>query len=347
MKLVRIFLLAALLISEIAVCYPQTIVHGYQNCVTCHATNDGGDTLRDYGRGMSEAFMSSFAREGEAREFLGLGEIDALDFGFDYRNLEVRNVDTKTSAGFEMYKVGQLVFRHAGLSISGSYGSFGSQRKIETRQYFLGYHLGDYGHNVDIKLGYFMPSVGIGLNDHDLYIKKSQGFGRGQERFVRQVSYLNSWFELKYLEAYRDFNLQKRDDNILAVKSESAPEQYLEFKFKKIEGIDLGLHARGQAGETTLEGGSIRLGKGRTYLLGQMDQNPKTKLQASYLRTGVFLFRGFDGYFQRQTLETIKGLEEIKTVGFAWMIRPRLEYEASLSQSIEGRNFIGSAKLWL
>lgn len=343
----KIFWLAALLLAESAVCYPQTIVHGYQNCVSCHATNDGGDTLRDYGRAMSEAFMSTFAHEGEARELLGLGEIDALDFGLDYRNIEVKNVNTKISNGFEMYKVGQLVFRHAGLSISGSYGSFGRERKIETRQYFLGYHLDHSGHNLDVKLGYWMPTIGLGSNNHDLYIKKAQGLGRGQERFGRQVSYLNSWFELKYLEAYKDFSLQKRSDNVLALKSETAPEQYLEIKFKKIEGIDFGLYARGQAGNTTLQGASIRLGKGRTYLLGEMNQNPKTKLQASYLRTGAFLFRGFDGYFERQTLETTKGLEETKAVGFAWMLRPRLEYEASLSQSIQGRNFIGSAKLWL
>lgn len=328
-------------------CYPQTIVHGYQNCVTCHATNDGGDTLRDYGRGMAEAFMSTFAREGEARELLGLGEIDWLDLGLDYRSMRLKNVDTGASDSFPMYTAFQLVVRHGGLSILSSYGSYGRERTNQTRQYFLGYHFDHSGHNLDFKLGYWLPNIGIGTNNHQLYIKKAQGLGRGQERFGRQVSYLNSWFELRYLEAYQDFTLQKRDDNLLAVNSETAPEQYLEFKFKKIEGIDLGFHARGQASETTLQGASIRLGKGRNYLLGQSDLNPKTNIKTSYLRTGMYLFQGFDAYFERETLETAKGLEENKAVGFAWMLRPRIEYEASLSQSLQGRNFTGSMKLWL
>lgn len=343
----KTFLLAVLLLADQAMGYPQTIVHGYQNCVTCHATNDGADTLNDYGRGMSEAFMATFAREGEAREFLGLGEVDWLDLGFDYRSMEIRNVDTKATNKFHMYSVPQLVLRHAGLSVAGSFGSYGNVRTHQSRHYWVNYNVNFDGHSLDGKFGYWLPVVGLGSNNHDLAIKKAQGFGRGQERFVRQLSYLNRWFEVRQITAYKDFDLQKRDDNFLALKSQTPPEQYLEFKFKRIEGIDFGLHRRSEDGIATLQGFSLRLGKGRTYLLGQMDQNPKTKVKTSYLRTGLFVFRGFDAYYERGTMESIAGLSESKTIGFSWMIRPRFEYEASLSEARLQRNFIGSLKLWL
>lgn len=335
------------MISELAVCYPQTIVHGYQNCVTCHTTNDGGDTLNDYGRGMSEAFMATWAKDGEAREMLGLGELKWLDLGLDYRTLDIRNLDTGARDEFHMYTTGQLVIRHAGLTLSSSLGLYGHDTSYQTRNYFLGYHADDDGHNVDFKLGYFMPVVGLGTNNHDLFIKKAQGFGRGQEKFVAQLSYLNSWFELRYLTAYQDFTTEKREDNFLGINAEAPPAVYYEIKFKKIEGIDAGAYLRTQGCHLSLAGASIRLGKGRSYVLGQYDQNSKDSKTTSYLRTGIFLFQGFDGYIERQTLETEAGLQEAKAIGFSWMIRPRFEYEAALSQSVQGRNFIGSLKLWL
>ncbi len=343
----KLFLSLALLIANISFGYPQAIVHGYQNCVTCHATNDGGDTLRDYGRGMSEAFMSTFSNEGEAREFLGLGEADWIDLGFDYRNLEVTNVNTLAKDKFPMYSTAQLVIRHAGLSVLVSAGRYGRDRDYQTRQYWVNYNVNSNGHSLDFKLGYWLPVAGLGSNNHDLFIKKAQGFGRGQERFIRQVSYLNGWFEVRQLTAYRDFQLKKRDDNFLSVKSEKPAEDYLELKFKKIEGIDFGIHRRTEAGEKTLEGFSLRLGKGRAYLLGQSDQNPKTRVKTSYLRTGLYVFQGFDAYLERQTLESTAGLQEIKAVGFSWMFRPRLEYEGSLSQFADTQSYIGSMKLWL
>jgi len=341
------FLLAVLLIAETAFAYPQTILHGYQNCVTCHATNDGGDTLNDYGRAMSEEFMATYAREGEAREFLGLGSVDWMDLGLDYRSLGLTDVNTGKRDQFEMYTVGQLVLRHAGLSALVSYGRFGRDRVVETRQYWVNYRVDYNSHYLDFKLGYQLPVVGLGLNNHDLAIKKGNGLGRGQEKFVRQISWLNSWFELRYLLATSGFQFEQREDNFLETKYEDDPEVYLEGKFKRIEGIDFGLHTRRQAGKTTLQGFSVRAAKKKYYILMENDLNPVKQIRTRYVRTGFFPFRGLDIYFADDSAEIAQRITDIRSIGFAWMIRPRFEYEAAISQWEDQRMGTVSLKLWL
>lgn len=346
----RTFLYLALLIaSDIALSYPQTIMHGYKTCVSCHITTDGGDTLTDYGRGMSEEFMSTFAREGEARELLGFGSLDSIDLGFDYRSIRIAP-DGQKAQQFHMYSVGQLAIRYHGITGFGSYGYYGRERRPETRSYGVAYH-GSSNHNLDAKFGYFLPALGIATNNHDLLIKKANGLGREQERFVRQIQYRGPWVEVKAAMATRELNIEgKNDDNTLKETGREAPEYYFQARFNGIiQGLDFGIHRRDKAGSTDLQGWSLRAGKGRLYALIERDQQPIAKIGTDYARVGLFPFKGLDLYFEYQALNARGVRTEFRTWGYSWMIRPRLEYEGWVTESSQqqGKTLFSSMKLWL
>lgn len=339
--------LLALLIADIALSYPQTIVHGYSNCQTCHLTPDGGDVLSNYGRAMSEEFMATFAREGEAREFFGLAEADFLDLGLDYRSMGVQNAETGERDQFHMYTVGQLAIRHAGLAVFGSAGYFGRDRVYQTRIYGVNYDVATDSHSVGCKLGYWIPVVGIGLNNHDLSIKKANGFGRGQEKFIGQVTWLNRWFELKVMTARSDINIVKGEDNFPKNDAKDKPQILWDAKFKRIEKFELGFHARVEDGIQTLLGYSLRIAKGKGYIFLQQDLDQSKGIRTAYGRFGMIAFRGLDLYSQLDRLETLSGIDERRSLGFSWMVRPRFEYEGEVMQWAQSRYFQTSLKLWL
>lgn len=320
----------------------------YQNCKSCHLSNDGGDILSDYGRAMSEAFMATWAREGEAREFLGIAESPSVDLQLDYRTMRLADANTGKSTAFPMYTVGGLALRHGGLTLSATFGSYGRDRRNETRGYGVNYNVTHHAHSLDFKLSFGIPVVGIGSNNHDLSIKKANGFGRGQEKFIVQTSWLNPWFEVKAMRTQSEIRIEKSDTNWPEDKSGVKPENLFEAKFKRIEGFELGVHTRRSAEGISLSGYSVRIGRGRAYILMEQDRNDLKGIETTYARSGIFLFRGLDTYFEFDRLVTLGALShESKALGLSWMIRPRLEFEASATQSLRTKTYMSSTKLWL
>lgn len=339
--------LLALLIADIASGYPGTIVHGYQNCITCHVSVDGGDTLNNYGRAMTEEFMASFAREGEAREFLGMAESDTVDLGLHYRSMELIDARTGKRDQFPMYTVGQLAVRHAGLTLFGSAGYFGRDRTYQTRQYWMSYYVSSDSNRLDFKLGYWIPVLGIGLNNHDLSIKKGQGFGRGQEKFIAQVTYLGKWIEAKLMTARRDIVIVRNEDNWPKNTSDNPEELLWQLSFKKIEGLDFGIHNRQTDGINTLQGYSLRVAKSKAYIFLQQDFDPSKVVRTTYGRMGFFPFRGLDLFTEYDAFENAQTNVARRGLGFSWMIRPRFEYEGGYSQWDQQATYQTSLKLWL
>lgn len=341
--------LVLLTVSDIALSYPQTITHGYKTCVSCHITTDGGDTLTDYGRGMSEEFMSTFAREGEARELLGLGSLKSIDLGFDYRTIRIEP-DGQEAQQFHMYSVGQLAIGYHGITGFGSYGHYGRDRRPQTRSYGVAFH-GSSNHSLDGKLGYFLPALGIASNNHDLLIKKANGLGREQERFVRQIGYRGPWLQAKYMMATMELRIEgKNDDNTLKQTGDGPPEHYFQVNINGIvQGLDPGFHRRYEAGTVTLEGWSLRAGKGRVYALIERDRQPVTGIATDYARVGLFPFRGLDLFFEYQAIDRSGARTELRTYGYSWMVRPRVEYEGWLTETVQTqrKTFFSSMKLWL
>lgn len=318
------------------------------NCQTCHLTSDGGDVLRDYGRAMTEEFMATFARKGEAREFFGLAEADFIDLGIDYRSMGIQDADSGKSDQFHMYSVAQLALRHDGLSLFGSTGYFGRNRIHQTRNYGVNYHVQPAdAHSLDFKLGYWIPAIGIQSNNHDLSIKKANGFGRGTEKFIGQVTWLNRWFELKAMIARSDINIVKDDNNWPTNETKDKPEFIWDAKFKRIEKFEIGVHARVQDGIQTLLGYSMRISKGHAYIFLQHDIDQSKGFLTGYARFGFFPVRGLDLYYQHDQIESSLNSEIRESLGFSWMIRPRFELEGEGMQWGERKLLQTSLKLWL
>jgi len=296
---------------------------------------------------MTEEFMASFAREGEAREFFGLGEADFLDLGIDYRSMEIRDADTGQRDNFHMYTVGQLALRHDGLSLFGSAGYFGRDRVYQTRNYGVNYHVDIDTHSLAFKLGYWIPAIGIQSNNHDLSIKKANGFGRGSEKFIGQVTWLNRWFESKVMIAHSDIDIVKGKDNFPKNDADDKPELIWDVKLKRIEKFEFGVHARVQDGIQTLLGYSTRISKGHAYIFLQQDSDQSKGILTSYGRFGFFPVRGLDLYFEQDQLETSLNSDIRRMLGFSWMIRPRFEYEGQGMQWGQKRYLQTSLKLWM
>jgi len=339
--------LLALLIADTCLSYPGTIVHGYQTCITCHVSVDGGDALNDYGRAMTEEFMATFAREGEAREFLGLSESDSVDLGLDYRSMELVDAKTGKRDQFPMYAVGQLALRHAGLTVFGSAGYYGRDRTYQTRQYYVSYNVNSDSHRLDWKFGYWLPVIGIGLNNHDLAIKKGQGFGRGQEKFIAQMTYNSKWIEAKLMTTRRDIRIEKNEDNWPKNTSDNPEEILWQLSFKRIEGLDFAIHNRQTDGINTLQGYSLRVAKKHAYIFLQQDFDPAKVVRTAYGRMGFFPFRGLDLFYEYDAFESTQSNVARRGLGFSWMIRPRFEYEGAYSQWEEQAMYLTSLKLWM
>lgn len=296
---------------------------------------------------MTEEFMASFAREGEAREFFGLGETEFLDLGIDYRSMGIQDAETGQRDNFHMYTVGQLALRHGGLSLFVSSGYYGRDRIHQTRSYGVNYHVDIDTHSLDFKFGYWIPVVGIGLNNHDLSIKKAHGFGRGQERFITQVTWLNRWFELKAMQTRSDIQIVKGEDNWPYNESDDKPEYLWDLKLKRIEKFEFGVHSRIQDGIQNLIGYSLRISKGHAYIFYQNDIDQLKGIASSYGRFGFYPVRGLDLFYEDDRLESLTRIDVRRSLGFSWMIRPRLEYEGSGMQWGERRYYQTSLKLWM
>lgn len=296
---------------------------------------------------MTEEFMASFAREGEAREFFGLGETEFLDLGVDYRSMGIQDAETGQRDNFHMYTVGQLALRHGGLSLFVSSGYYGRDRIHQTRSYGVNYHVDIDTHSLDFKLNYGIPVVGLGFNNHDLSIKKAFGFGRGQEKFIAQVTWLNRWFETKVMTAHRDIKIIKAEDNFPKNDIDGKPDVLWDVKLKRIEKFEFGVHARVHDGIGTLLGYSMRVSKGHAYIFYQGDQDQTKGIRSSYGRFGFYPVRGLDLFYEDDRLESVTRIDVRRSLGFSWMIRPRLEYEGSGMQWGEKRYYQTSLKLWM
>jgi len=296
---------------------------------------------------MTEEFMSTFAGEGEAREFLGMAESDTVDLGLDYRSMELVNAKTGKRDQFPMYTVAQLGIRHAGLTLFGSAGYFGRDRTYQTRNYYVSYNVNSDSHHLDFKFGYWIPVIGIGLNNHDLAIKKGQGFGRAQERFIGQLTYTSKWIQAKLMTARHNIRIEKNEDNWPKNTAENPEELLWQLSFLKIEGIDFAIHNRQTDGINTLQGYSLRIAKKHAYIFLQQDFDPSKVVRTSYGRMGFFPFRGLDLFYEYDGFENPQSAIARRWFGFSWMIRPRFEYEGGYSQWKDQAIYQTSLKLWL
>lgn len=94
-KLYKLFLLIPLTVSQVAYGYEQMSRHGYNSCVTCHHSPNGGGLINDYGKVISSAFSQRGKeyKEGSFKKTIRLNK--QMDYALHMRMANFRN-DNRT-----------------------------------------------------------------------------------------------------------------------------------------------------------------------------------------------------------------------------------------------------------
>lgn len=326
LKLLSVF---SLLVAGSAHAYPQTIYKGYQSCATCHVSPAGAGLLHDYGRGVSEAFMATWSREGEAMEFFGLGETPHLDLGADviYAGLNRRTQESSSFSRFPMLAEVELAARvDERLTLVASTGVYSREKNLENRRSYLYYKV---NRHLGFRAGHFFIPYGLGLNDHTAWVKSLLGFDQGEETWNAELSYLDRWGEIFFTassgkEARLDGSRQGRyqfenyDDRAWAVRAAANLGKRWQ----------VGLSGRVRSTRRTwglfMKGSPVK----NTYVLAEVDHDKSDGAEQqmmSYLRGGWYIVPGFDLFITNEMWRKFEHSQAWAT-GFDWMVRPRIQF---------------------
>lgn len=275
--------------------------------------------LNDYGRAMSADFMSTWSFEDEAIEFIK-GESSSFDIGLDYRHL-VLNSDELVHFPMVLDFDGAVHIQN--LTLAGSVGYYGRQKIFESRENFAQFRLFQ---RTTIRAGFFMPNLGIGLNDHSLGIKRIAGLSRGSESYNLELWAAGKYYELFYTVSAPSFYIESADKNFYRLASQT---HRLRFSFLPIKRHIVGfnfLTSEFQKMRGLFYQGSLFKNQYIFY-----EYNADESQSALYARFGYFVFRGFDLYYEADESKNDFGSVRNSYLGLEWMVRPRFELSFKLS----------------
>lgn len=179
--------------------FPENTRHGYPSCVSCHVSPAGGGALTAYGRGASEAFMSSWAFEGEGQPDWGfLGGLPSwLALGGDQRGVAIASRDEAGAFGnpkgipMELSAEAAIIAGPITLDVSG--GVYGPDRTLEYRRFFAKLMLTP---TIEMRAGRFIPAYGINVEDHTTATRTALSLGQGSESYNAEAAWLAPGGEL-------------------------------------------------------------------------------------------------------------------------------------------------------
>lgn len=189
------FALLLSLASVRAFAFPENTRHGYPSCAACHVSPTGGGVLTPYGRGASEAFMTTWSFEGEAEPDYGyLGIPDWLMLGGDQRGVAYTSRGPDGAFPGPTYIPMELSGELAVYSpwapnvvLDVQAGIYGPDRTLEYRRYYLKAMLSP---NVGVRAGRFLPAYGVNTPDHTTITRSALGLGEGAESYNGEAFWL-------------------------------------------------------------------------------------------------------------------------------------------------------------
>lgn len=203
MKLSRLVLLPALLMwGSAGLSFPENTRHGYPSCASCHVSPSGGGALTPYGRGASEAFMATWAREGEGNPISGLVKLpDWFMLGGDQRAVWVTSqspVDGSFSRPIfvpmeQSIEVAIQSPEARNLTLDVEAGRYGPERRLEYRRVYVKAMLSP---QLGMRAGRFLPAYGINQPDHTSITRQAISFGEGAESYNAEAFWLPPGGEL-------------------------------------------------------------------------------------------------------------------------------------------------------
>ncbi|MGE0633226.1 MAG: hypothetical protein AB7O96_12505 [Pseudobdellovibrionaceae bacterium] len=207
MKRVLLFFLLAFVNK--AWSFPETIRHGYVNCMACHTTSQGGDLLSLYGRELSKEIFSRkdsiFKTSQTEKNYWEVETPEWLNVGGDVRLLQTFSESSVASKGrFMVMQVDLDGVAKLGENLQ-FYGSVGRyeptaansewQDFIYTPRAWIQYSHSDGAKFMALRVGRFFPTYGINIPEHTYVTRRYLDFNPGQERLSAEISWSNENYQ--------------------------------------------------------------------------------------------------------------------------------------------------------
>jgi hypothetical protein len=267
--------------------------------------------------------ISTWAVEDEAMEFI-VTENDFIDYKFRYRRLYLKLPET--TVNIPMLFDYECAYHNKGLTFNAGYGWYGREGVAESRSNFVQYKVTRW---LYVRGGFFLPTYGLGTNDHSLKIKRNLGLGRGQETYnIETYLFWKKYSRLFITASAPSYRFSSKEPGLYEIITPYNTTEYrVKWGFFLGKKTELGLSALGTRKAPEFYGAFLRtapFGK-KFYGMFEIDYNRIFEETVSYARLGYLVYRGFDIYYEYDASSS-ELLEDIdQSIGVTWNIRPRFQ----------------------
>ncbi|MGZ3742643.1 MAG: hypothetical protein ACXWRE_01910 [Pseudobdellovibrionaceae bacterium] len=192
--------------------YPETVRHGYMNCMACHTSPQGGDLLSPYGRQLGKELFSRnesiFKLTNSEKGYLEIETPEWMSVGVNLRLLQAFSQSSVASKGqfviMQMDIDSLFKILEEKLKFYAAIGRFEPSTPqaewkdfIYTPRLWLQYQEVGEGEQVGfLRAGRFFPSYGINIPEHNFLSRRELDFNPGQERVAVEATGSNERYQL-------------------------------------------------------------------------------------------------------------------------------------------------------
>ena len=332
---------------------PKTIYKNYQSCQTCHISQSGGGLLSPYGKGMAEAFMATWAQDGQTSSLLD--EWDKMDLSVNYLHAYVdsRSDGFSYQDDFPMVLEADLAIHlDDRLSYIVSAGYYGDKKTPEFRTHYLNYR---YSKNIQFRAGSYFAPFGLSIEDHTSFIRRELSFDQGMETWNLELSYSSKLAQVFFTYSFgEDASIIGSDEGRLRSESPGEEARLIHLVFYPMKYMRLGVSHRQQKARASTSVFMSYSPYKNSYLLAQLSRDKKEQQRhLSYLQFGYYILSGLDLYTQYGHFFNEKDtLFEKVAIGLDWMPTPGLGLKLETSQSLKDgvantKTFLAALRFWL
>lgn len=330
--------------------YLAAIRLGYPNCTSCHYNPSGGMTLTPYGRALSRELISTYGEEGEEGFLWGATESIRpkwLQLGGDLRISHVqkaqapeKSVSRMTVADLEAI-VGndktRVTFDYGFMENPNGVNGVGKPEfthKALSRRFYFENYFSDY---FSVRAGKFSPNFGLWNADASNSVRAGLGMGDLAETINIEANYIaeDVNFSMTGVLGSDSISTNKNEQGVYFSASRAIETTY------KL-GVS-GFYRKNDQVERSALGGFSLLGfSPRLYFYNELYLQDVGSKQEGSRSLGLYGFNRL-GYefllkqaffilisndFSIRNLEDKNSRKEYYSVGFQWMPRPHLEFQA-------------------
>lgn len=179
--------------------FPEMVRHGYNHCLTCHISPDGGGVLTAYGRALSAEVLSTWGsgNERESGALYGLVRTsERFQLGGDVRWVQtiLDNPTVRRARSILMQADVEAALTFGKVTFAGSLGyqDLGSSKRVVdallSRRH---YAIVRPTESLAVRVGRFYPAYGLRLPDHAVEIKRGLNWDYGTESYNLELSWIS------------------------------------------------------------------------------------------------------------------------------------------------------------